>query len=985
MRANLSADWLADASIDELRDRIVDPPPTDNNGHQFKCRQRLALKGIYSPKPQTAEIDALMRLHRLAGHASSRVIAQYAKAYLTKEQRRQLSPIGRLFCSSCARTKSKRAARSKVPTAKPNPTAWAKMGVDVLGRFKHTSIVGGYRYAMIFVDQVCNMTRVYPMNTLSEVPSTLDAHFNWVRINFPKAYQNLELDRDHILRLRSDSANYFLSKASQVIYAKHNILHTASPPRTQRNNGAVERCIYSLTDSANACRAAQRLSNRYWWLALSHASDVHNHIPTATNDGVPPITAATGAPPNLHQFRIFGCDAYVVRDKRQEGEHRAEKGIYVGYDSTSGTHKVIFPPSRDMTVGDTRLMQARTTQIGALPKKYQQSQRKTIHVRFNDTVLPPAVINGEVHPTSPTYRPFHRDDEDPEIEDSSNVAEEGGAPPNSATTEPTSDDSPDSGDLTDQPDHNRDTWQMPGDTLDIDWYRAHALSERAFGSPSAMPIATVQSIFAHDLTPDPGGVHKAARKEGQVYRTFSSIEQVDPIETDPLLGAIPQCCAISDTFSTLTKARASQYPHLVEGAKDAEMQQMREKNILTPIHISKVPKGERIFTSVMNFRLKRDSENKPTIMKARLCFGGQHMEEGVHYTDKSAFTPRYSTVRAHFARAAQNRQRIKALDINGAFLRGQPQKPLYMRSPFDWKSKQVWVCTGNLYGRVDSAHIWQQTLTTHLESIGFRSSTADPCLFTRTTAKGGFTQIVTWVDDISYWSTDTKDLALFEQQITTEYGDAGPHYPSQFLGLNVQQTNGNIHISCKALIERAGKRFFPKRNPHLHSPEMEDPDSMDLSHVNTDKAKTPFPSKGSALGCHSGGVDLDDMPKYGEPRLDKPFRELLGPASTTRCPLMLLLHFGAVQPQHLLSLKLREARDETSFLSQSQRQLVLDQVQLKKHRLHWKNIKSQNHSLSTDRGLVTSILHNRSWLKQQQQQQQRALLLAEEAADDLCY
>jgi len=176
----------------------------------------------------------------------------------------------------------------------------------------------------------------------------------------------------------------------------------------------VERCIYSLTDSANACRAAQRLSNRYWWLALSHASDVHNHIPTATNDGVPPITAATGAPPNLHQFRIFGCDAYVVRAARQEMRAASgRKGLNVGYDSTSGTHKVIFPPSRDMTVGDTRLMQARTTQIGALPKKYQQSQRKTIHVRFNDTVLPPAVINGEVHPTSPTYRPFHPDDKDP--------------------------------------------------------------------------------------------------------------------------------------------------------------------------------------------------------------------------------------------------------------------------------------------------------------------------------------------------------------------------------------------------------------------------------------------------------------------------------------------------------------------------------------------------------------------------------------------
>jgi hypothetical protein len=152
-------------------------------------------------------------------------------------------------------------------------------------------------------------------------------------------------------------------------------------------------------------RAAQRLSPRYWWLSQNHASHIHNHLPTATNDGIPPITAATGKPPNLHQFRIFGCDAYVVRrpGAKREGEHKAEKGLYAGYLEDSSTHEVIFPPSRDMPIEDTRLLQARTTQLGALPHKERQSTQHSIHVKFNDLVLPETIINGEVSPISPTY------------------------------------------------------------------------------------------------------------------------------------------------------------------------------------------------------------------------------------------------------------------------------------------------------------------------------------------------------------------------------------------------------------------------------------------------------------------------------------------------------------------------------------------------------------------------------------------------------
>ena len=716
-RTTTFSEWLEHASNDELHERIIDPPPTDNHRHTHKCRQRLAVQGIYAPKPQTAEIDPLVRLHLLGGHANSRVIAQYAKLYLTKEQRRQLQPIGRLFCDSCARTKSIRKARSKKPVQHTKPIAWSSMGVNVLGRFENASIVGQHRYCMVFVDRICNNTRCYPMKKLTEVPSTLNEHMQWVKTNHPKAYANVELDREQVLKLRSDSASYFLSTETEAVYAKHGVKHTASSSHTQSQNGAVERAIYSLTNSASAMRATAKLGPRYWCLALLHASDIHNHLPCATNDGVPPITAATGKAPNLHKFQIFGCKAYTTRPpgSRREGEHRAEVGLYMGHNDKSDTHKIIFPPSNEHNphIGCFQLQSCRTTQPGALPPKMRQSTQSTIHVTFDTRTLPDSITSGGVPVVPDDYAPFHIDDEDldynqpiPQAQPAPNPTAQP-VPPTPAATMPPNNGGPaesttdfpleaETGDsdedddipspLTDNPTEDRGSEMI----LDLDWHRTHALNEvHEFGTHPT-DVLTQQECYAilskrANSTPERFG-HLPDIATSQTHRVYSTIQATRTEETDNLLGAIPHCCAISDTFSNKTKAEKSGYSHLVEAAKEKEMKQILDKNILEPTTIDKKPPGAKLFQSIMNFRLKRDENNVPTKLKARWCFGGHEMEEGIHYTDKSSFTPRFSTIRAHFAAAAQHGQRIKACDIEGAYLRphnGPPLPPLYMRSPFD--------------------------------------------------------------------------------------------------------------------------------------------------------------------------------------------------------------------------------------------------------------------------------------------------------------
>ena len=205
------------------------------------------------------------------------------------------------------------------------------------------------------------------------------------------------------------------------------------------------------------------------------------------------------------------------------------------------------------------------------------------------------------------------------------------------------------------------------------------------------------------------------------------------------------------------------------------------------------------------------------------------------------------------------------MDVQGAFLRGPKQPIAWMRSPHDQRTytkgvENIWAVTGNMYGRVDAAKIWFDYLSSFLHKLGYESSITDPCLFIKIEEGGHMTQLVWHVDDSCYWFTDPACLKAFEDAITKEYGDCGTHEPTIFLGINIQQGNGEIHISSRTLIERASKKFF---------------DTEDLKTINLSKANTPFPSHNSAMGDI---VSLDDCPDVlnGQPPLDKPYRELVG-------------------------------------------------------------------------------------------------------------
>jgi hypothetical protein len=89
------------------------------------------------------------------------------------------------------------------------------------------------------------------------------------------------------------------------------------------------------------------LPTSYWALAMAAAVHVRDRMCNSGARGVP-YELVTGRPADLSFMRVFECPAYVHVDKsqRRKLDHRAWKGVVVGYAPESLTWLVCNPTIR---------------------------------------------------------------------------------------------------------------------------------------------------------------------------------------------------------------------------------------------------------------------------------------------------------------------------------------------------------------------------------------------------------------------------------------------------------------------------------------------------------------------------------------------------------------------------------------------------------------------------------------------------------------
>ena len=131
----------------------------------------------------------------------------------------------------------------------PEAKAWSKMAMDVLGPFPSPSIVGGYKYCILFCCKITGMTRILSLSSLQQIANRINEQYRWIKAEQPAAMQAPELERQVVplpVKLRSDHASYFRTAQALQVYEKYNVKHTMSSPHRQHQNGICERNYRTL-------------------------------------------------------------------------------------------------------------------------------------------------------------------------------------------------------------------------------------------------------------------------------------------------------------------------------------------------------------------------------------------------------------------------------------------------------------------------------------------------------------------------------------------------------------------------------------------------------------------------------------------------------------------------------------------------------------------------------------------------------------------
>lgn len=132
------------------------------------------------------------------------------------------------------------------------------------------------------------------------------------------------------------------------------------------------------------------------------------------------------------------------------------------------------------------------------------------------------------------------------------------------------------------------------------------------------------------------------------------------------------------------------------------------------------------------YNIKWDGEGNRIKAKARLVRKGYTQQLGVDYNKTWAAVTRLESVRMTAAIAAKHNLKLWRIDFIGAYLNSLTKEDVYMKQPegFVEPGFEDHICklVHTIYGTMQGAHDWYETLKETYNNLGYTTSRADPCV-----------------------------------------------------------------------------------------------------------------------------------------------------------------------------------------------------------------------------------------------------------------
>jgi hypothetical protein len=234
---------------------------------------------------------------------------------------------------------------------------------------------------------------------------------------------------------------------------------------------------------------------------------------------------------------------------------------------------------------------------------------------------------------------------------------------------------------------------------------------------------------------------------------------------------------------TLKQAEASSFSEEWREARFKELSRLEEMDTW---ELVEPPPGANILGTKWVFALKTHPDGTISRHKARLVCQGFGQKEGVDYDNTFANTAGKTTVRVFLALVCLLGLKVKQIDVTGAFLYGEAEKEIYVRQPprHDDGSGRVCRLRRALCGLKEAPRIWEETLRSSLEGLGFAGSKVDPSLYLLE-REGEMVYVLDFVDDMLIASRLEAHTEWVARELSFQYDITDEGEAEKYIGLHL--------------------------------------------------------------------------------------------------------------------------------------------------------------------------------------------------------
>jgi hypothetical protein len=210
------------------------------------------------------------------------------------------------------------------------------------------------------------------------------------------------------------------------------------------------------------------------------------------------------------------------------------------------------------------------------------------------------------------------------------------------------------------------------------------------------------------------------------------------------------------------------------------------------------------------YSLKSDQHGYVVRFKARIVALGNYQRPGIDFRETFAPVARLSSFRLLMAIAAELGLDVYGGDINTAYLNAWLAILQYLRSINGYPCQvngHMYVVLKALYGLHQSGREWNSELNQWFLDRGYQRSLTEPCLYFKFEDET-IVYVLVYVDDILVATNDETYKEQLFKDLNDAYGLKDQGKPTQYLGVEVQQTHESIKISqgkhAREILEKFG-------------------------------------------------------------------------------------------------------------------------------------------------------------------------------------